>query len=569
MVNSEHQDLSSLNEFQEELQEEYLKSIDELEIGKLITGTVVAINEDQVFIDVGYKSEGKIPIAQFEQPPKEGDSVQVILVNKEGRNGEVIVSKQRADDRVVWQALKTAFNDGTAVEGKVSRVVKGGFEISLGAGNHGFNPISKMDTMKIEEPERFLDMKSFFCIERLYNENKVNIILSRRRWLAEEAEHKRKQFFQETNTNDIISGTVKSFTSFGAFIDLGGFDGLLHINDMSWGHVTRPKDYVKKGEVLKLKVIRLDPESKKINLSLKDFMENPWENFTDRYQLDDIITGKIIKLTDFGAFIKLEDGIEGLVHISEFSWTDRIKHPKEMLKVGDTINVKILGFDLEAHKISLGIKQTQTNPWDTIEEDYPENMKLTGRVKKITSTGAFIILGDKIDSFLHRDDFSWTKKYKNLNAVLKIDDEIDVIVLESDAFRHNVRVGVKQLSKDPWEEFAKTYSSGSIIEVEIIKIVDFGIFARVENGIEGLIPKVHLGDARDIDLDEELQKYEEGQKIEVAVLDIHMEKQKLSFSIREKTRSQENQEMAKYITDSDDESKSITLAALLNQEDST
>ena len=429
---------------------------------------------------------------------------------------------------------------------QVVRVVKGGFEVSLGAGNHGFNPISKMDLFKINNSEKYIGTKSLFHIERLYSDNRVNIILSRRKWLEKESDRKRSEFFQNTNMDDIVEGTVKSFTSFGVFVDLGGFDGLLHINDMSWGHVAKPKDHVKEGMHLRLKVIRLDPENKKINLSLKDLTPNPWESFTDRFQLHDTVNGTVSKLTQFGAFVELENGIEGLVHVSELSWTKRIKHPKELLKIGEKVKVKILGFDLEAHKVSLGIKQNLPNPWDEIETTYPEGTKLQRVVKKITTTGAFVELEEGIDGFLHGDDLSWTKRTRNINSVLKVGEEIEVVVLESNLEKHNIRLGVKQLVEDPWLELSSSYSPGSIIQAEVTNITEFGVFAKVSSGIEGLIPKVHLGRAREVNLDEELRKYKEGQKVTVSILELNASKQKLSFSIRE--MNQERQEIEKYIT---------------------
>ncbi|AHC15163.1 30S ribosomal protein S1 [Salinispira pacifica] len=568
MAENEQQGSKTGNFLQEELQEEYLKSLDELEVGQLVEGTVVAVTSEQVFIDVGYKSEGKINLNEFEDDvPSEGDTVQVVLINKEGRNGEVVVSKRKADEKVVWKELKAAFQDERPVEGKVSRVVKGGFEISLGGGNRGFNPISKMDLFRVEDPDKYVGLKSHFYIERLYSDNRVNIILSRRRWLEEEVDKKRNEFFANTSEGDVVEGTVKSFTSFGSFVDLGGFDGLLHINDMSWGHVARPKDHVKKGEVLQLKVTRLDEENKKINLSLKDMTENPWETFTDRFQLHDVIKGKVTKLTDFGAFIELENGIEGLAHISELSWTKRIKHPKEVLSIGEDVEAKILGFDLDARKVSLGIKQVLPNPWDEIESTYPVGTKLKRVVKKITATGAFVELEEGIDGFLHVDDLSWTKKYKNPGAVLKEGEEVDVMVIESSAENHNIRLGIKQLEDDPWTDLKGKYSEGSIIEGEVTNVTDFGVFVRVSGGIEGLIPKVHLGNPREINLDEEITKYKAGQQLQAAIIELNPGRQKLSLSIREMTRAQERQEIEKYISDSGSDEESATLADFMKQDD--
>ena len=568
MMSHEQQDPKTSTLLQEELQEAYLKSLDVLEVGQLVKGTIVAVTHEQVFVDIGYKSEGKIYISEFADSPVVGDIVQVVLINKEGRNGEVVVSKQKADEYLGWKHIKEAFHNTSSVEGEVRKVVKGGFEVSLDGGSIGFNPISKMDFFKIEDPLKYVGIKSQFHIERLYSDNRVNIILSRRKWLEEEMHRKRNEFFQNSKEGDVVEGMVKTFTSFGAFVDLGGFDGLLHINDMSWGHVAKPKDCVKKGQCLQLKLIRLDAENQKINLSLKDMTTNPWENFTDRFQLHDTIQGTVTKLAEFGAFIELERGIEGLAHISELSWTKRIKHPDEVLEIGEEVKVKILGFDLDARKVSLGIKQNLPNPWDDVETRYPKDKRLTGKVKKITSTGAFVELEEGVDGFLHSDDLSWNRNHRNLHTVLTVDQEIAVIVLESNSEKHNIRLGVKHLESNPWTELINSYSEGSIVQAEVTTITDFGIFAEVQGGIEGLIPKMHLGDPKTINLEEELGKYKAGQKITAVILELNPEKQKLSLSIREISRSQERQAIAKYNADNTDAESPATIADFLKQDNS-
>ncbi|HOV64018.1 MAG TPA: S1 RNA-binding domain-containing protein, partial [Spirochaetia bacterium] len=370
------------------LQEEYLKSLEDLTEGDLIEGTVIEITTDQVFVDVGYKSEGRIPVTEFQAPPAIGDKVSVVLLKKEGKAGDVIVSKNRADLKIFWKNLRKAFQDKEPVDGTFVKSIKGGFEVDLGFGVIAFNPISKADMVRVENPDEYVGMKSKFIIDRLYNENKVKIVVSRRDWLSREIERKRNEFFSTVQVGDEVTGTVKSFTSFGAFIDLGGFDGLLHINDMSWGHVTRPKDFVKKGQEVRLKVIKLDPVEKKINLSLKHFTPDPWSVFEQKYQVGDIVKGRVTKLTDFGAFIEIEEGIEGLAHISEFSWVKRIKNPNEVLSIGDEVEVMILGYDLSEGKVSLGLKQVYQNPWDTIDQTYPVGTRLKRPVVKVTNAGA-------------------------------------------------------------------------------------------------------------------------------------------------------------------------------------
>ncbi len=374
--------------------EESLNRLKPLEDGQLVDGSVIAVTDEYVFIDIGYKSEGKIPVSEFAGDlPKAGDLVTVVLIRKDGRNGPE-VSKAKADAKQMWKDVRKAFDEKTAVDGTIEKVVKGGFEVALGGDIHAFLPISQSDSQKVEKPESLLGTKGKFYIERLYSDNKANVVVNRRRYLEEQMNGARDKFFAETQIGDSVKGVVKSFTSFGAFIDLGGFDGLLHINDMSWGHVTRPKDFVKKGQEIELKVIRLDPEEKRINLSLKHFAEDPWVHFEEKYHVNDIVNGKVTKLTDFGAFIELEEGIEGLAHISEFSWTKKVNKPSDVLKIGDDIQCMILGYDIQAGRVSLGLKQVTENPWDSIAEKYPVGTKIHGKVVKITNSGAFISIED-------------------------------------------------------------------------------------------------------------------------------------------------------------------------------
>ena len=553
---------------QEELQEEFLKPLDQLEVGQIVEGTVVQVGSEQVFVDIGYKSEGRISTEEFDELPEIGDTVQVVLLNKDTSRGGVAVSKRKADEKLFWGQLKDAFHNREAVEGRVVRSVKGGFEVRLHAGVRGFNPISKMDLRRIEDPEQYVNLTSKFYIERLYSENRVNIVLSRRAWLEEEVERRRNDFFENTQVGDIVTGAVKSFTSFGAFIDLGGFDGLLHINDMSWGHVTRPKDYVRKGEEINVKVIRMDPEEKKINLSLRHMTEDPWNYFEDKYATGDVVTGTVTKLTDFGAFIELEEGIEGLAHISELSWTKHINHPKEVLSVGEQVEAKILDYDVPDGKVSLGIKQTLPNPWDEVAAKYPEGMRVKRAVKKITHSGAFIELEEGIDGFLHVDNISWTKKYRNPSAVLTEGEEVDVMVLSVDSENHNIRLGMKQLEDDPWQELKQAYAEKRTVEGEITNITDFGIFVRVHGGIEGLINKANLTDPKNETFEEAVQRFKVGQKVQAVVTEVNPGRNRLSLSIREMHRQEQRAELEKYIHDEGEETK-LTLGEMLKEKEKT
>ncbi|HDQ13747.1 MAG TPA: 30S ribosomal protein S1 [Sediminispirochaeta sp.] len=555
----------SAADIQSSLQEEYLKSLEELEEGQLIDGTVVQMTSEHVFVDVGYKSEGKIPAEEFETPPNLGDTVSVVLIRKEGKGGQVVVSKSKADVRNFWKELRNAHQEGLPVKGRFDKHIKGGFEVDMGHNVRGFCPFSKADVVRVENPEDYLNTEGQFLIDRLYSSNKLKIVLSRRGFLEQDIEKRKKEFFESVQIGDTVEGCVKSFTSFGAFVDLGGFDGLLHINDMSWGHVTRPKDYVKKGQEISLKVIHLDPEEQKINLSLKHFTPDPWLDFENKYHVGDIVKGKVTKLTDFGAFVELEEGVEGLVHVSELSWVKRVNHPKEVVNVGDEVDVMILSYDIMQGRVSLGIKQVLPNPWDDIGERYPEGTRLKRKVVKITNAGAFVQLEEGIDAFLHADDLSWTKKIKNPGSVLKVDEEIECVVTELDPENSRIRVGVKQLSEDPWESLQKNYPKGSTIEGEVTSVTDFGVFVRVPGGIEGLIHKFNLRSPGDETPEEELlQKFKAGDQVTASVLDVKPSAQKLSLSIREYVKGVQKKEMSKYIHDDQDES-TVTFADLLKE----
>ncbi|MDR3303089.1 MAG: 30S ribosomal protein S1 [Treponema sp.] len=568
-VESDTSPMDESNNIQTQLQEEYLKSLENLEEGQLVEGKVIAVTTDQVFVDVNLKSEGKIPLSEFNEPPQVGDVVAVILVNKETRSGEVIVSKQKADVKLFWKNLRQAFQDHTLVEGTIEKLVKGGYDFNLGTDVHAFLPISQSDAQKVDKPEKFLGLKSLVYIERLYSDGKVNIVVNRRKYLEEAIEQKRTDFFQNTPIGADINGVVKSFTSFGAFVDLGGFDGLLHINDMSWGHVTRPKDFVKRGQEIALKVIRLDPAEKRINLSLKHFTDDPWVHFEDKYHVNDVVKGRVTKLTDFGAFIELEEGIEGLAHISEFSWIKKIQKPEELVSIGDEVECMILGYDLQAGRVSLGLKQVTSNPWNDIEEKYPIGTRLTRKVVKITNVGAFIQLEDGIDGFLHGDDISWTKKVKHPGSEIQQGQEIEVIVVNCDKENRSVRLGIKQLTEDPWRSFASAYKVGTSIEGEVSSITDFGIFVRVPGGIEGLIHKTNLPENRDESPEDAMKKFHVGDKIKAVVLELQSDKQKVAFSIRDYQRKVQREEISRYMAEEESNDATFTLGDVFKSKGSS
>lgn len=534
--------------------------------GQLVEGTVVQVTGDYVYVDIGDKSEGLIPVEEFaDELPKVGDKVQSLLTGH-NPNGPVL-SKRKADSKRYLKEIQTAWKDKTPVDGNITKIVKSGYEVDLGIDRAAFLPISQADSEKIEKPEELLGLKSKFYIERLYSDSKLNPVVNRRKYLEEQIDTKRDAFFNSVQIGDTVKGTVKSFTSFGAFIDLGGFDGLLHINDMSWGHVARPKDFVKKGQEIELKVIRLDPAEKRINLSLKHFSEDPWIHFEEKYHVNDIVKGKVTKLTEFGAFVELEEGIEGLVHISEFSWTKKVNKPSDMVSVGQEVEAMILGYDIQAGRVSLGFKQATDNPWDTIAEKYPVGKKVSGKVVKITNIGAFVSLEEGIDGFLHADDISWTKKVKHPGSELSVDQEIDAVILECDTESRRIKIGIKQLTDDPWKAFAEEYKPGSTLEGEITSITDFGIFVKAPNGIEGLVNKSNLSDDKDVPFEEAVTKYKVGDKINVFVVDVKVEKEQVAFSVREYKRKQQRDEISQYMSSANDDADgAYTLGDMLKSQ---
>jgi small subunit ribosomal protein S1 len=551
---------------QDLLQEEYLKSLDGIEDGQLVTGTVVQVNNEYVFVDVGYKSEGRISREEFASVPEVGDEVKVVIIAKEGKGGQIVVSKKRADFKERTDELKAASESRSPVLGKFEKVIKGGFEVDLGGEYKGFCPLSKADVQRVEDPETMIGITDYFIIDKFHGGTKLKSVVNRREYLDQKIKENKEKFFSTVQIGDVVEGVVKSFTSFGAFIDLGGFDGLLHINDMSWGHVTRPKDFVKKGQVVQLRLINIDPETQKINLSLKHMQEDPWTTFEQKYNVGDTIKAPVTKITTFGAFIEIEPGIEGLAHISELSWTKRINNPKEVLDVGDVVEAKILGYDLDKKRVSLGLKQLEENPWDTIAERYPIGMTLSKPVVKITNSGAFINLEEGIDGFLHIDDISWTKKVKNMASFCSEGDVIDVVVIRVEPENRRIRLGVKQLEGNPWQTLRHDYPKFSTISGVITNVTDFGVFVKVMGDIEGLISKYNLVGPDEEFTDEVLKKYKVGEPITAMVVECNPSTQKLSLSVKEMVRRSQQSEIAKYIH-SDNENDTYSLAEMMRYKD--
>lgn len=532
----------------------------------LAKGRVVVVTEDNVFVDVGAKAEGRIPKEEFDEVPEVGAEIDVFVE----KTYPLVVSKEKADRELMLRETKDLINSNEPINGKITQIVKGGFEVTLPGKLIAFLPTSQADTQRINEPEEYIGLKGKFLVEKFTYDRRSkreNIVVNRRKYLETIMEESRDKFFAEAKIGDTVKGVVKSFTSFGAFIDLGGFDGLLHINDMSWGHVTRPRDFVKKGQEIELKLVRLDPEEKRINLSLKHFVPDPWIHFEEKFSVNDIVKGKVTKISDFGAFIELEEGIEGLAHISEFSWLKKINKPQDVVKEGDEVECMILGYDIQAGRVSLGLKQVKPNPWDEIDKVYPVDSVLKGKVVKLTNAGCFLQLQEGIDGFLHIDDISWTKRIKHPSSELKLGDEIDVKILESNPETRRIRLGVKQLTDNPWLEFSTNYSDGAFVEGEITSITDFGVFIKVPGDIEGLIHKQNLIENPDENPDEALKKLNVGDKVKAVVLDFNPKEKRIAFSVKDYKKRLQQAEVSKYMSDSKDDEKGFTLGDMLKSKE--
>lgn len=535
--------------------QQHLMSIPELEVGQIVTGTVVQLNDDLVLVDIGYKSEGKVPLNEFMENPKVGDKVAVKIVKLDDGRGQIVISKKGAEAKEKSESLKKAAEEKTPILGKFTKVIKGGYEVDLGADYRGFCPLSKADVQKVENPESLIGKTDYFIIDKFHAGNKLKSVVSRREYLERKIQENKDAFFKTVQVGDVVQGEVKSFTSFGAFIDLGGFDGLLHINDMSWGHVTRPKEFVKKGQIVQLRLINIDPETQKINLSLKHMQADPWSNFEEKYHVGDVIKKPVTKITSFGLFIEMEPGIEGLAHVSELSWTKRISDPSQFAKIGDVVSAKILGYDLDKKRVSLGIKQLEENPWDTITERYPVGKVIKAPVVKVTNSGAFVNLEDGIDGFLHIDDVSWTKKIKNMDQFCKEGDVIEVAISKVEPQARRIKLSVKNLSNNPWQQLRKDYPKYSKITGTISSVTDFGVFVKVPGDIEGLIAKYNLVAPEEEYKDSILESYKEkiGEPITAMVLEVNPSTQKLSLSIKEMIKRSQESEMAKYMAEEDED----------------
>jgi small subunit ribosomal protein S1 len=471
----------------------YEDSLKDLEEGEIVRGRVLKIDDKEVTVDVGFKSEGVIPVEEFPdlEGVKVGDEIEVFLEKTENQDGLVVLSKQRADFVKVWDRVKTAADNGELVEGKLVRKIKGGVVVDL-YGVEAFLPGSQIALRQVQNVDSLIGQLMEFKIIKL-NKRRRNIVISRRSVLEEHRAKQKSEIIQELAKDQLREGVVKNITDFGAFVDLGGIDGLLHITDMSWGRVSHPSELVSIGDKVRVKVLSFDPEKERISLGMKQLTPYPWEDVDKRYSVTQRVKGKVVSITDYGAFVELEKGIEGLIHISEMSWTRHVRHPSKVVAIGDQIEAMILKIDKENEKISLGLKQIEPDPWLSLDERFPIGTRLTGKVRNLTNFGAFVEIEEGIDGLVHISDMSWTRRVVHPSEVLKKGDKVDVVVLSIDKDARRISLGLKQVSEDPWPTLAERYLPDMIVKGKVVRLLDRGVIVDLEDGLEGFIPLSQLG----------------------------------------------------------------------------
>jgi small subunit ribosomal protein S1 len=562
-INNEQKDKK---EKKGDLSEFYEKSFRELEEGEIIKGKVVEVGKEFVTIDVGYKSEGQVPVSEFlahdDTPEVEkGDEVDVYLERREDDEGVIILSKDKADKMKVWDDISRASQQGDGViEGMVVSRVRGGLTVDIGV--PAFLPGSQVDLHPVRDLDKFIGKSFTFKILK-FNRRRGNIVLSRRAILEEEREVLRKETIKNLSVGAVIEGTVKNITDYGVFIDLGGVDGLLHITDISWGRVGHPSKRFSIGDHITVKVINFDEDSGRVSLGLKQLTPDPWSTVEEKYAVGSRVRGKAVSITDYGVFVELEEGVEGLVHVSEMSWTKKIKHPSKYVHVGDIVEAVVLNVDSEKKRISLGMKQLEPNPWDIIEEKYPVGTKIVGQVKTVTDFGIFIGIDEGIDGLVHVSEISWTKKIRHPADIYKKGQEVEAIVLKIDKENERFSLGIKQLRPDPWETVPQNYTVGQVVTGKITSLTDFGAFVELEQELEGLIHISELGTGEQkVGHPSDVVKVDD--TVTVLILNIDPKERKIGLSIKALMRKKEREEIKQYL--GSEEEISVKLGDMIQEE---
>jgi small subunit ribosomal protein S1 len=541
----------------------YEDSFGQFKEGEVVTGVITAIDKDLVLVDIGYKSEGQIRINEFRAEDgsitaKIGDRIEVMVEWWDDEDERVILSKEKAANIKVWENIKKRHDEDSTIRGTITSRVKGGFSVDIGV--PAFLPGSQADLRPIRNLDDMVGKAYDFKILK-YNRKRSNIVLSRRVLLEKERESKRAATLTSIHEGKVLPGIVKNITEYGVFVDLGGVDGLLHITDISWGRVKHPSDLFKIGDQINVKVLNLDLEKERVSLGMKQLAADPWTVAAQKYPVGTRVTGRVVSLTDYGAFVELEEGIEGLIHVSEMSWTRKVRHPSKVVSVGEGINAVVLDIKPEARRISLGMKQVAPNPWDVISEKYPIGTTIEGKIKNITDFGIFIGIDEGIDGLVHISDLSWTKRVKHPSELYKKGDVVQAIVLDIEKDNERFSLGVKQLQADPWKSVAARYRVGSEITGTITNVTDFGVFVELEEGIEGL---VHVSEISKEKIKTPVGKFNMGETITARVMTINSDERRIGLSIKRLEVEREQSLLSDYVS-SMGQSPTTTFGELLRE----
>ncbi len=514
--------------------------------GEIVKGTVIEVRQKEVLVDIGYKSEGVISANEFIdiKAVKVGDIVDVLIEKLEDRDGMVVLSKEKAEFQQNWDRILTICNEGGIVNGKVKAVVKGGLIVNIGV--EAFLPASQIDVVPPKNLMGFVGNNYDFKVVKI-NQERQNIVLSRRELIEQERTEKRQKLLGEMMPGDIRKGTVKNITDFGAFIDLNGLDGLLHITDMSWGRIGHPSEILKVGQDLDVVVLDINKEKERVSLGLKQKLANPWDNIEAKFTVGQKVKGKVVNLVPYGAFVELEPGVEGLVHVTELSWTKRIAKPSDVLKQDQEVEAVVLGINRDEQKISLGIRQLETNPWDKAMEKYPPGTRIKGKIRNLTSYGAFVELEEGLDGMIHVSDISWTRKINHPSEVLKKGDEVEAQVLEIDKTNQRIAVGMKQLAEDPWSNIDKYYKVGDLVTGQVTKLASFGAFVGLAHDIDGL---VHISQVSEDRVDKIKNVLKAGDAVNARVIKIDKADRRIGLSIKAANYSPEQLKAEQALLDS-------------------
>ncbi len=556
--NTEHEDNTAATGQETEFEKLYNQSLKRFQAGTLVKARVLQVRSGVVMLDLGYKSDGIIPVEQFSDEElkalKPGDEIEVLLEAAEDSNGNIMLSREKAKKLQVWDDLNRAYQAGTPVKGKVLSTIKGGLSVDIG-GVDAFLPGSQVDVKPVQNLGRLVGQSLDLKIIKM-NSGRGNIVLSRRVLLEHEQNLKKEATLSTLAEGQVVSGVIKNITDYGAFVDLGGIDGLMHITDISWGRISHPSEAFKVGDRIEVVVLKYDREKRKVSLGMKQKTQDPWLSTAEKYPVGNRVRGKVVSLTDYGAFVELEHGVEGLVHVSEMSWVQKVKHPSKIVSVGDMIEAQVLAVDPNAKRISLGMKQIEPNPWQSIGDRYPVGSRVEGRVKTLTDFGAFVGLEEGIDGLIHISDLSWTKHTKHPSEVLKKGQQTGAIVLSIDPAKERISLGLKQLTPDPWDKaIPERYKVGQDETVKVTKKADFGLFVDLEQGIEGLIPTSEIP--------KDAEEIKEGSEVTARVIKVDRNDRKIALSIKAHIKGRDRSTLKDYMNQQ--QKPDTTIGALLKE----